>query len=582
MNGNRHDTSTRSSAIHGSRLKAVAADGLARRLLLGLLALLVATLQAPIALALVDGTSLASIERETGIVQIWSYDSTVSIAVCTATVLYSSVETQETWLVTAGHCFSYDGPLWWITGHFSQPRAEVMDGYSVDFSAPNSTVYIHPEWLRASTSGAWFGPHDIALVHYDSAIPIFDSEGDRIDEFRRPIYTGPPNAVAEPNSSISMENFASDVFCGQSDAELRCDTLSNIWWSPNFMNTYLQIPNGAWKSGFFVGGDSGGPLLKYAPGLVRRWEGVPNIERVVRYGVVMGVLSRPTIFCDYIQNGNCNPADALVTDFQYLNSWLDTIPGTELIPQITTWSFAGMFVAGIGTPTDLTSQYEVDYTLPAYTGRLVGVGVDRTTDQVYSWYDNDRLTIGNERDLDKYSQFSTPGYEDLVPTLNFKPASGKQAVDIVAMMIDHAGVVWTWYLNGTHSSGTPEDLDANTSPRSYYLPPGKTPQDIVAIAARPGYGLYAYYSDGTVSEGYPRDLDYYMRPTPFVTGNGRRPEEIADSGTFSDGSILTLFEHPSLFMVVPEPSGGILGLTALATLSGLARRRASLVYLRHL
>jgi hypothetical protein len=119
--------------------------------------------------------------------------------------------------------------------------------------------------IASATATAWYGPRDIALIRVSRAIPIFDVNGDRIPEFRRPIYIGNPREVSAPTSAFSMELYSKNAFCGQGDGVLRCDTLSNLWWSPNFRNQFFQLPFGAWEhNGRFEGGDDGAPLLKYA------------------------------------------------------------------------------------------------------------------------------------------------------------------------------------------------------------------------------------------------------------------------------------------------------------------------------
>jgi hypothetical protein len=358
-----------------------------------------------------------------------------------------------------------------------------------------------------------------------------------------------------------MENFARDAFCTRGgDGELRCDSLSNLWYSPNFRHEFLQLPAAAWATTTsswpwrFQGGDSGAPLLKYAPGLNRQWDGAGGLVDVAMYGAVLGVLQGPTILCDWIQNGNCNPADGLATHFNGVENWLDgrdggrPVPFASDIPRISMWTFANRFRAGVGVAASLTAVSQNSYSFPAYVGKIVGMGIDKATNRLHTWYDNGYMTIGTRADLDAFSQVTGPfAVPDLMPTQMFSGAAGRAHSQIVAVMIDHGGDTHTWYADGTTVAGTRTDLDSVQPPRRYLLPPGKVPGDIVAIAARPGGGVLAYYRDGTVSEGVFDDLDAYLAPRPFETGNGRQPGEILGIDTLSDGRTVTLFDQEALY-----------------------------------
>jgi hypothetical protein len=268
------------------------------------------------------------------------------------------------------------------------------------------------------------------------------------------------------------------------------------------------------------------------------------------YGAVLGVLQGPTVFCDYIQNGNCNPSDGLATRFEGVDDWLEGRRGTprivhgDDIPRISTWTFANRFRAGVGDSTSLTAVAQNSYTFPAYAGAIVGTGIDKSTNRLHTWYDNGFMTIGTWSDLDAYSQVNGPApMPDLMPTRSFAGASGKAHSTIVAMLISPAGKTHTWYADGTAVIGSIGDLDSVQPPAPYRLPPGKSPRDIVAIASRPAGGVSAYYRDGTVSEGWFDDLDLYRAPRPFQTGNGREPGEILGIDTLNNGRTVTLFEQ---------------------------------------
>jgi hypothetical protein len=337
------------------------------------------------------------------------------------------------------------------------------------------------------------------------------------------------------------------VFCGQSTGSLRCDRLKNLWYSPGFRHQFLQLPHAAWTGGFYAAGDSGGPLLKYAPGLAREWKGGGSDAQVARHGVVLGVLQGPTVWCDYIQNGNCNPGDGLATHFQGVESFLSTIPSSNEIPRIAGWTFANMFRGGTGTRTHLSTFGSHTYTLPAYPTRVVGIGVDKQNSRVNVWYENGVRTTGSTGDLDLYSQYPWPQFADIMPTQTYTAASGKLNKDIVGMIMAPNGTVFTWYRDRTRSIGTVSDLDSRGTTRTYSVAPGKSVDDIRAMAYRPGGGVLVFYRDGMVSEGTTRDLDRYGAPTPFDTDTYRNADEIMGADTRGNGRVVTYFEHPKLF-----------------------------------
>src|SRR5262245_8486411 len=429
-----------------------------------LLVLVIVLSYSPRSGAMTGGTILTAEQERAGIFEIATYDGTTYARRCTATVLYSSVANNRSWLVTAAHCFSYvtGFPLYIVQGHFTDPRPPLIYNEDPDTSGSTevwtarniSQVYINSEWRNTFVPTTYQGTPGVAFIRVNMAIPIFDAAGARINEFRRPIYTGAPTMVSAPYSFPSMENFSRLAFCGQGDGNLRCDRLSNIWWSPNFRYQFFQLPYEAFSTGMYVEGrgDEGGPLLKYAPGLTRRWEGAGTLRDVAMYGAVLGVLQAPTVVCDYLQNSNCNPMDGLAARFGDIDiePWLNTINDAYGdIPRISQWPlmFPGLFNASVGTTTNLTASGQNPSTFPAYAGRMAGFSVDRATDRLYTWYDNGTWTIGTRIDLDSFSQ--APTAPDLMPTKWFSGPAGRSHSQIVAMMIDPAGNVHTWYLDGT-------------------------------------------------------------------------------------------------------------------------------------
>jgi len=489
-----------------------------------------------------------------GIFQIVTYDGASPEGGCTATVLFSSQTANRTWLVTAAHCFSYHDDAYFVHGHFRTPRASVI--YDIDSDTVgtlerwspvgDSQVFVHPTWL-ARGGLEWFGPPDVAFIRVDMAIPLFDDWGQRIDEFRRPIYTGRAEHVADPFPTGRLENFSQYGFCGQSDGDLRCDELSNLWFSPAFVSNFFQLPLGAWHSAYFAPGDSGGPLLKYAPGFSREWVGSANRYEIARFGVVLGVLQGPTVFCDYIRDGNCNPYDGLAARFYGMDDWIDALQGARReIPRISSWNSAatGYFRSAISSRQDqLAYSGTGTYTFPIYPGKIVGIAIDKSNNHVITWYDSGDLTIGKRDDLDAYSQYPVAMFADYIGTMKFQGVAGKSLRDIVGITMSASGRVYSYYRDGTTAAGTITDLDAYGPPIRYYLPAGRAPADIVGIAARQGgtSGMIAYYRDGTMSEGAWNVLDYYAAPRPYNPGI-QRPDEIVGMDTQADNQVVTFFQ----------------------------------------
>ncbi len=289
------------------------------------------------------GSELTPRSNRLGIYDVSTFDGPLPLGRCTATLLYTSEITQESWLVTAAHCFSHiNAGAFFVTRHASTPLAEIAHSRGTT-DAIASTVHVHEDWLNNGGHTAWFGPSDVAFIHVNEYIPVVASDGRDLGEYHRAIYTGPADAIAAPNRWESSEWIHdSNAFCGRGNGGLWCDKLTNLWFSPNFRNEFLQLPSAAWANSRaqppFEPGDSGGPLMIYS----RRFSSRPwqlsrrgDLEATIADGVVLGVLQGPTVFCDYIQNGNCNPLDGLATHFEGMSSWIRSLPRGSLVPMIS-------------------------------------------------------------------------------------------------------------------------------------------------------------------------------------------------------------------------------------------------------
>lgn len=151
------------------------------------------------------------------------------------------------------------------------------------------------------------------------------------------------------------------------------------------------------------------------------------------------------------------------------------------------------------------------------TPKVVGIGIAKSNDRVYTWYDNGFAMVGSSTDLDAHK---TP--------FPYKCPSGKTPKNIVGMDIAPGGDrVFTWYDDGTASSGSSGVLDKFRKPYKYSLPPGKTPKDIVAMGiAGSNSRVYTWYKDGTVTVGSSDDLDKHKAPYAYQLPDKRTPAQV--------------------------------------------------------
>ncbi|MCI0331309.1 MAG: fibronectin type III domain-containing protein, partial [candidate division Zixibacteria bacterium] len=223
-----------------------------------------------------------------------------------------------------------------------------------------------------------------------------------------------------------------------------------------------------------------------------------------------------------------------------------------------------------GTSSDL-DKYRAPYNYSLPPGKvpadIVGTGI-AGDDHVYVWYRDNMVSSGTTSDLDKYRALYSYTVIPAIP-----PRTQKTPADIVGMGIacsdDH---VYTWYGDGTVSSGSSSDLDLHRTQYEYSLPPGRTPADIVGMGIAGDDHVYVWYRDGTVSSGTSFDLDKYRTPYRYSLSAGKTPADIVgmaiacsndhvyvwyQDGTVSSGSSsdFDLHRRPyqySLGLVPPE------------------------------
>ncbi|WP_437925230.1 hypothetical protein WMF37_40185 [Sorangium sp. So ce291] len=106
------------------------------------------------------------------------------------------------------------------------------------------------------------------------------------------------------------------------------------------------------------------------------------------------------------------------------------------------------------------------------------------------------MSWGSSSDLD-----ATSG-----PAQAFSMPAGKTTNDILGMAMSSAGDVYTWYLDGTYSIGTPTDLDSVSgsggAPLEWSPAGGISVTEVLGIAIRKSDDrVFAWYADGTYSSG---------------------------------------------------------------------------------
>lgn len=76
---------------------------------------------------------------------------------------------------------------------------------------------------------------------------------------------------------------------------------------------------------------------------------------------------------------------------------------------------------------------------------------------------------------------------------SYVPASGKTISSIVGMGIASDDHCYTWYADGTVSSGTTSDLDQYISSYGYSVATGKLTSDVVGAGIAPDDHCYMWY-----------------------------------------------------------------------------------------
>jgi CubicO group peptidase (beta-lactamase class C family) len=181
------------------------------------------------------------------------------------------------------------------------------------------------------------------------------------------------------------------------------------------------------------------------------------------------------------------------------------------------------------------------------------VGIDRYTpilgmaispkDKIYTWYANGTVSTGSSNDLDRD--------EKPVP---FKLPPNRLLTDIRAIGISGSdSKVYVWYNDGALSIGGSRDLglyrkvewdkDGNLK-QKVKLPSGKSMLNVVGIdIAKSNDHVYIWYDDGTVSSGTSLDFTYYFTGKTYSVppGSGQTRYNIRDIGIAANDHVYAWF-----------------------------------------
>jgi hypothetical protein len=176
---------------------------------------------------------------------------------------------------------------------------------------------------------------------------------------------------------------------------------------------------------------------------------------------------------------------------------------------------------------------------------IVGIGIAKSDDRVYTWFDDGTVTQGDSDNLQKY---------DLRRANPYKVATNKGATggpsEIVAMSIAGNDHVFTWYKDGTCSEGTSTDLGIYQVrlPVNHYDEPMSA---VVGIGiAGSDDRVFVWYNDQTRSVGTTRDFQKYEKPKhydllsdPMNPGTQFTPADIVEIDIAKDDRVYTWFRN---------------------------------------
>jgi hypothetical protein len=187
----------------------------------------------------------------------------------------------------------------------------------------------------------------------------------------------------------------------------------------------------------------------------------------------------------------------------------------------------------VGTSVHLAAYAgETKFTLPKTKGmvEIVGMAVAANNDHIYTWFADGTVSSGYSQQLDLYT-----------PPVPFVLPATLEATDIIGVGINSAGRVYAWYRNSTVSLGSSTNL-ADSPPQPFTLPPGMTPADVVGLDIASDDRVYAWYKNGTVSIGTSTNLDAYLPPSPFALPAGQKIGHIVEMAISGDDQVYSFFQ----------------------------------------
>lgn len=182
------------------------------------------------------------------------------------------------------------------------------------------------------------------------------------------------------------------------------------------------------------------------------------------------------------------------------------IVAVAISPQDRVYAWYTDGTVSSGTSSDLDARSAPrPYSLPPGTRpvdiRAIAIAKDS---RVYVWYDDGTRSIGTSTDLDRHSPKGTCEGGDTSGCVALPGA--KDMLHVVGVGIaksnDH---VYVWYEDGTVSSGTSMDFDRYFTPRSFSTTTGSS-YEIRGMGIAADDRVYAWFSQGKASSGTSGEL----------------------------------------------------------------------------
>lgn len=222
---------------------------------------------------------------------------------------------------------------------------------------------------------------------------------------------------------------------------------------------------------------------------------------------------------------------------------------------VYTWYANG--TVSVGSSDNLTEyQAPKPFTLPA--GKSVTdiheIAI-ANNDRAYVWYKDGSRSIGSSTKLDNYSGIlmDEDGEDPVTP----KMPTGKTILNVVGIGIAKSNNhVFVWYDDGTLSSGSSTDFTKHFSDKSYSLAIGMSRYGVRAMGIASNDHVYTWHTNGKAQSGMSNDLDKYRAPYNYSVPNTPPLGGPDDLRTwYYDITIRDLMDHTSGFRSSSTQSG---------------------------